>query len=131
MPFTVNKLDGEPIIIVEIRDPYDYQTDPPRMFHEIDQIASTFDDGGFVIYDCRTLDVSFNDLVAGMSAQVQGVPGSISDPRLTACLVGSSVMLRLAAEGFAKPQYGEIQVPLYDTLDDALNDLRSDRSSIA
>lgn len=130
MAHTVEKLQGEPIIVVDIHNPYDYETEPPQMFEAIRQLAE--DAGqGYVIYDCRDFDVTFGDLVAGMRAQTGGAPGSISDPNFLSIIVGSGDMLQLAANGFKQDQYGQIDVPLYPTLEDALQHARSGQAQPA
>jgi len=128
MPHSVEKLKDEPIIVVEIKNPYDYQTEPEQMFEKIERIAKKTEKQGYIIYDCRNFTVTFGDLVAGMQAQSKGTPGSISDPKFTSMIIGSDAMLKMATEGFKQDQYGKIEVPLYSTMDAAMRHARTDKS---
>ncbi len=65
--------------------------------------------------------MTFTDILMGMSAGT-GVPEDL----VRTYMVGSDELVRLAAESSAQEQYGGgIQVALYASIDEALDDIRA------
>ena len=82
----------------------------------------------YVIADVSQLSLSFGDIVQGLasafspSSDVRKVPPY--DNRVRAILIGSGTLIRLVAAGGRQDQYGNRQLEVFETLDEALAHIR-------
>jgi hypothetical protein len=74
---------------------------------------------------------SFADVMAIAKEIGAGIPGSASDPRITAVIIGTHQWTTLAIEMVKRPQFGGIQVALFNTVQDGLMALRLCRREVA
>lgn len=124
MPITVERLPNEPIIIATmtgkitadcIRDMYRFSAPI------VDEIGGPV----FRITDARVAESTFSDVVFILAEVAQEMPGSAKDPRVTPVLVGSNEWAKLVASSVGQQQYGKLNVPLYEEMDEALAYVRA------
>jgi hypothetical protein len=61
----------------------------------------------------------------GFSTQIKGTPGSMTDPNLIPiCVKVGDGAQRFAIKGFGHEAFGGLDIPLFDTLDEALAYIR-------
>jgi len=125
MPYVVKQLPNEPILLMTVSSPFDMEKDAPPLFALAAKTAEPIPGHVYCVYDLRKLELSFGDLVLGLSAQTGHVAGSMSDPNITAVMIGSSEMLKLAEKAFQQKQYGEIGIKLFGSVEDATNYVRN------
>ena len=134
MPFTVEKLPDEPIILCTYHEPFD-TTDLPQVFSQVDHLAADLTPPVYRIIDNRGLDLSFGKMVQLMAEETRGIPGSVSDPRIVAVIVTNSQLAKLGAQSVQEQdQYGKQQVVAFHTLEEALaylREMRAKRDQIA
>lgn len=119
MTAKVERLPGEPIIVVTWSSPFDVQKESPQKFADVDALIRS-DEKVYVIDDMTRLKIDFATLVAGMAAQRVKAPGSPADLRVKTILVGSGMMWELASRGAKQLQYGGFDIPLFPSLEAAL-----------
>ena len=119
MESLVEKLPNEPIILVHVR---------PHLTEssEVDEVAAACDrliEGRgpyYRITDFSQFSMTFSGLVLGMATETQHIPGSLSDPRLRNIFVGTQEMVDLGAKSARQAQYGELEIMLFASLDQAI-----------
>jgi hypothetical protein len=120
----IDKLPNEPIIIAT----YTKDQPPAEAINEVIQYtAQLLDEVEGVIYcieDLTEADITFGNAVQAMAAVTKKLPGSARDPRVKMLLVGAGSLLDFSAKAFRQMQYGELQIPLYSSIEEALADAR-------
>ena len=121
MPFMVEHIMREPIIVINWQPPFDFEAD----IIESNRAAADFADHtkGIVyrVIDAHEIDMTFGDLVTLLAAKTRNEPGSLRDPRIHTVLVGTHDLLRLKADSLRQKQYGELDIPLFPTVDEAVD----------
>jgi hypothetical protein len=121
---TINKLHNEPIIIAT----YTKDQLPAEAINEViqytAQLLEEIDGVIYCIEDLTEADMTFGNAVQAMAAVTKKQPGSARDPRVKMLLVGSGSLLDVCAKAFRQLQYGELQIPLYSSIEEALADAR-------
>jgi hypothetical protein len=123
MPYKVERLSGEPVIIVTWQGPFSEKSIVEKDFiAACDDVVSLMGSERPVVRidDVRGVKVDFGDLVVGMGVARKKLPGSPSDPSIKALIVGSGFLWDLASKGAKQLQYGAIDIPLFTSMEDAL-----------
>ena len=124
MAQSFERLGDEPIFVITIADPYDFVNDPPALFAQVAAETQTITGKYISIYDLRGLTVNFSDMVMGMAAQSRGGAGSIADSHNITLVVATSDMIKFAVEAFQQPQYGNLEIPMFETKEAAIEQAR-------
>jgi hypothetical protein len=120
MPYTVQRLPSEPIIVVSWSNPTDSAKDSLKMSAEVDALIAPDENHIYCVQDFRNLKVDFSSMVTGMATQREKRPGAAGDPRLRTIMVGSGLLWELASKGAKQLQYGGLDIPLFSSVDDAV-----------
>ncbi len=118
MPATLEKLSDRPIYLIRYSDPFA----PDQVMSVFSEIGRTADQVQpvYVINDLSQLAMNFSEMMLGMREAALGGPGTAADPRTRHVLVGSHELLQLTSEALKQEQYGQRNVPLFMTIDEAL-----------
>lgn len=125
MPCNVTRLTEGPIIVVEVINPFNFESDMHLMFSQTAEAANAVEGKFFLIYDVRHLLMDFSELVQGIGRQRLGEPGSMTDPRALPIVVANSEVARLGTESMSQPQYGGVKIPFFEDLEAALAYIRT------
>jgi hypothetical protein len=125
MSYTFERFPNEPIAICTFKQPYDPKADAQGAAEELIKMLASIQGDVYYIADLRNINVSFSDLAVGL-AQAFKTPGSpYANPRLKTFTVGSGELVRIGVETTARSQaYGNVQVRLFTSLEDALEQVR-------
>jgi hypothetical protein len=129
MKFTVERLPNEKIVVFTFGKDYQPGKDSPEMVATIAGKLGADETGVYVVYDARDLKMSFGDLVIAMANQAQKAAGTMADTRMHPVTVGTSEMLKLGNAAFAQEQYGGIKIPMFDSIEAALQYARDQLQS--
>lgn len=126
MTYTITQLPNEPITIVVQEDPFDPVNDSMAVAAFLIQWLEKTTGDLYLVGDMRGVNISFSDLVAGMAA-AYATPGSpYNNPRLKTYTIATSELLELGAKAAAaQRQYGNANVKLYATPEEALAEIRA------
>lgn len=119
IPVTVVRPTDEPILIATFVGHVDSDM-MLEMFRASDALTR---EGETIIYrisDCREANTHFADMMRIVSEAGRGLPGSSTDPRFHPVLVGTQAMVKLVADMLKQQKNGGLQVPIFHTIDDAL-----------
>lgn len=127
MPAFAEKLPNEPIIILAVSDPSDKLADEMKAAYvDIARWAVEIDGPYIRITDATGLNITFGEFVKVLSAASTSGPGSASDPNATTLLVATDDLVKFAAEALAQEQYGNLNIGLFESRDDALAHARAE-----
>jgi hypothetical protein len=125
MPYRISRFDQEPIIHVEIFDPYDSITESPGRLKAVAELLEG-DEKVYHIFDLSGFSMDFSKLVTGLGVVTATVPGSFTDPRLITVVVGASPMVKMGVEALKQSQYKGLLVHRFDTVEEALVYIRGE-----
>lgn len=122
MSVRVERVPGEPIVIVKYVDPREPAAQQVRSTSE--QIVNVTADISGMIYrinDVREYNLTYKEIALGLAEETTaGLPGLVSDPRVCSITVGSSHYVKLGTQAARQPQYGELEIKLFESMDEAL-----------
>jgi hypothetical protein len=124
MAITIEPLAGEPVILVRIEGYVD-ATAVRELDLETDRLRQ--DEHVYRIADVEAMDTSLPDMLAIITQQSQGAPGSITDSHVTTLLVGGNPWLAFIRETFARQRSGAARIPTFASVDEALVYVRFQR----
>lgn len=121
MPATVEKILGTPIVIVTYYGHVSVE-DTRAVFAQITGLVDTY---GAPIYRITCVaaddaDMSFDEVMLMASFSSKGLRGSATDPDVITVLVGEHVLIDLFAEAMQQDAFGGVDIPILDTIDEAL-----------
>ncbi len=126
MPVTVQKMADENIILVAYESPYKVSETTESM-EVIQQIVEQAVGVTYLIVDLSRLNMTFSDMVQGLAASTSGRQGwSVKDPRTRMVVVGANKLIEFGVKAVNQTQYGGINIPLFDTMDEALAYVRAE-----
>jgi hypothetical protein len=123
MPLPVEKLPDVPIVILTYAD----NTEADDVHRAFAQVAHYLQQDQFlyVVNDLSHLtNVNFGAMVMGAAEVSKAGPGSLADPRTQHILVGEHLLIKMSGEAMKQDQYGKHEVPVFPTVDAALEYVR-------
>lgn len=124
MPFKVEMLPDEPIVLVSVTEPFDLKADIHAF---VDDLLSALDRASQPVYevmDVRALKLSFSTIVdaLALTTRSDSVKRIDKHPKLKAwIIVLDNDLLRIGANALGQDQYGGKAVPIFPTLEQALD----------
>lgn len=119
MAIVVSRIPNEPIIVATLEGDLTVEQFK-EMFIRSVEITKEIGGHVFRITDARNVTATFGELFGIIAAASKGVPGSTTDPNVTPILVGSNQMVKLAAQAFRQKQFGGVEIPLFQKMEDAM-----------
>jgi hypothetical protein len=121
MPVQVSQLPNEHILLCVYSDPLDVG-DLRQIETQSVTLAAAWEGPVFRIGDIRNLNISFGDLVVTLAdASKSGNPGSLADPKFKdIVVVVPGTLAALGALSMGQKQYGAVNIPMFESLDEAL-----------
>ncbi len=123
MPVRVTRLPGEPIIVAEVRDRMDVES-IRSIFSETVALASDVDGYVYRIVDFLNAQASIRDMANALVESSKRAPGSTIDPRVKPVMVAGHNRIRFLFDAMRRKEFGGIEVPVFDTMDEALTYVR-------
>jgi hypothetical protein len=123
MSYAVKLLPGEPVIIVSFSLPFDPLNDVPEAYTEAAELSQTLRDTVFLLSDVSAVNLNLDDLINGLAMLRDALPKT-KEYRLIG--IGSSDMVKRAAQAMTQAQYGSVDVSLFSSLNDALARIRAE-----
>jgi hypothetical protein len=121
MSFRVERLAGEPILLVTVPEDFDVKNDLPAAIKQIREILDGSEEPVYHTHDVHPFQMSFDDMMAAMRLLTQGEMAILRHPNIREVLVAADdTMIRAAAKALALVPYGGLPVRVFETLDEAL-----------
>jgi hypothetical protein len=126
MPFYVEPLENDPIILITVMPPSDALSDPAHIIQECAQLMAGMGGPIYRIADLSQMDLQFSEVAFTLNEERSGRPGSMTDPRVRNVFIGCQSMVQMAAKSAGQAQYGGISVPVFASLDEAMAHIQSE-----
>src|SRR5512140_3442202 len=120
MPANIQRLAGQPIIVTTVTDPFDVYKELPLAEKRFREMADTIEGTVYRVIDISQWNIKFTDLVQGLAFDTREDGGLSRNARVHTVIVGSSLMARIGAEAAKQRQYGEVDQPIFGSMDEAL-----------
>lgn len=121
MNFSIEKLSDEPIIICTLGVHFDPVDDYPTFWPQLGQAIEGMEAPIYRITHLLSKDYDFGQMTVAIAEETRnGFPGSIGDPRVRSVLVSQAAMVQLGIESLQQEQYGQLDHPIFGTLEEAL-----------
>lgn len=128
--FTTQKLPNEPIILSVMSEDYAISQNMSETDSVIVGLLDASPEKLFVISDISKVSFSFDDVIQGSSQGARGANPPWHHPKAWKTIfVTPSKMVRLAAAGLKTMAFGNLEVMVFDTLDEALAYCRAEIAS--
>lgn len=124
MPVTVYKLEDEDILIATFTG-HIVAEDIATMYQRSENLIQHLMPPVYRISDFRLTSSSPPEAIAALKIALNAAGGSTTDPRIRPVLLGDNRWARLAQDAMRMEQYGGINMPLFNTMGDALKYARS------
>lgn len=126
MRYSVERLDGEAILVFSLGKDFRVQRDSASAREELASALDALGAEAYMVTDFSGAALSFTDLVIRLRDETRGLPGSLSDPRIRRNIfIGSDDMVDLAAESLRQTQYGKVDVMIFRDVPTAVEFLRA------
>jgi hypothetical protein len=128
MVFAVSKLPGEPILIVTLDLPLEQHLQSWRsLTAALARFVTEAERGIAVVFDLRDQEVSFSDILIGISELQASAADWIVDPNMSLVIVGEHPMLDITARRV--DQQFHFLPPRFATMEEALAQIRAARDA--
>ena len=121
MCFSVELLQGEPIVIVTVQPTFDPLINYDSLFSQLGSVLRGVPGPIYRITELLAGQITFSDMTTAIEQEANsGKPGSTGDARIRSILVSRALLAQTAVSTIARDQYGGLDVPLFGTLSEAL-----------
>ncbi|PJF38816.1 MAG: hypothetical protein CUN55_16180 [Phototrophicales bacterium] len=123
MPVTITKDPDANIVIATYSDPF-RDSDVEQVMIET---SKYYDPNGEMLYsvsDASQLHLTFSDLVVALAKATRSEGWRVGAPNSVTIFVGNDEMVRMGREALKRPQYGGVEVHLFNDIDEALGWVR-------
>jgi len=124
----VKKLPDEPIVLVTLPKGYDLKANLSQSIPGYLRLLETFDTPVFWIVDASAVDMKVDELMIGATLVARGEHPLYHHPKIRQVIyVTSSELMKAAAAGMQDEVFGQVNIKLFDNVQDALSYARSSR----
>lgn len=125
MSFKVEKLPDEPIIVATIHEDYDLVNEIPLSDRAVRDILQTVDEPQSYIIHFE-LQLSFDEILLGATKVARGQDPLWHHPYIKqVILVSNDASMKISAAGMSADMFGNLNIQVFETLEDALDYVRS------
>lgn len=125
---TANKLPNEPIVIITLSGSSADLSNREQEQMNLRSILSSVAEPVFLILDLADAQLSLEDIMRGASDAFRGDNPTFKSPNIRQILhVSDNPTLELAAEGVASEVFGNVDVQIFKTLEEALAYARAEQ----
>lgn len=128
MTVTVNRPTDEPIILITCQKPMDWTQEFHAALEEMVRLRDSLEGCSkyYAIVDVSAVTMGFSEVVLALGEAHEASKKHREDMPVSLSLVGSGGLMELASKAMGQQQYGKYHMPLYTSLDKALEIARAD-----
>jgi len=121
MSFTIVKYPNEPIIVQTFNADYNVALEMPVSNPAIYSAIDAAPEDKVFLIDIFNFSIALDDIIKSASTVARGEKSLWHHPKLKqVILVTTDEVLRMSAKGMASQAFGGLQIPVFETLDEAL-----------
>ncbi len=126
MPAIVERVPDEPIITITFVDEIGSRSDVHQTLHEIGRYMEEINAPLYLLYDTRTLKITFGGMVASLAEFTTEGLKILPDLPVRTVVIGTNELVRLASKAAGQDQYGGHKVVMVETMEEALAHIRAE-----
>jgi hypothetical protein len=115
--YTVKKIEGEPVILIQFHTDFDAHTEAQKAFEASAQLLSEQTEPVFTIWDVRK---SVSDLQSIMEGANVSRTNATHPNERGSIVVTDNEIVKLAMQGLNSEVYGNVVIPVFEDIDGAL-----------
>ena len=119
MAYEIEKIDGEPIIVVTYKEPYSPNEDVIQTNRLVAKYLDDIEGPVYLINDIRQVRLSFTSMVQTMAAAFRDETTLEAD-RIKGVAVGAGRMLKMMVDSAKQMQFGNVNIDMFDTPEEAI-----------
>lgn len=132
MPYRVEKLANEPILVTCVENPFNVGEEFPQYVEAVVKALDESPEPLFFISDAVGLKVNFGDVVAGLAFVTKGKLTYVNHPNMRRMIaIADSDLIRMAVNAVGQKQYGGHRTEVYPTTEAALISIRKELAEVA
>jgi len=124
-PYTVQKLVDEPIVVTSFYEDYRLAIHGQQANLDIAEALNTDAELRFCIFDTLAMSISFNDILQGTALAIQQYKLLKNPNAIEVVLITDKSFMKAAMEGLRNPLFGNIRIPVFNTVEAGLAYARS------
>jgi hypothetical protein len=138
MPYKVELVPDEPIVIVTLSEPFDWEKDIRATTARVADLTRHMDGPIYRISNMKQVSLDFSEVVTALASATRVEEGGLNDPRFRVVFISQEALIDLAefgARSASQEQYGVAEpIKVFTDLDEALRhiraELKTDRPSV-
>jgi hypothetical protein len=132
MPYKVEKLPDEPILVTAVINPFKVSEEFPLYVEAVVKALDEASEPLYFISDAVGLKVTFGDVVSGLAFVTKGKVTYVNHKNMRKMIaIADSDLIRMAVNAVGQKQYGEYVAQVYPTTEAALEDIRKELAGVA
>jgi hypothetical protein len=128
--YKIEKMADEPVVICTLEKGFNLGRDTAPYAKELQALLDSQPEQVYLITDARQLEVSFGDLIQGLTVVARGDLAVVRHPKIINLItVGRSALLDLGSNALKQAQYGSLNIPVqvYTRMEDAWSFIQKDK----
>lgn len=126
MNYKIEVLPNEPIMLYTMLEQFSMAQDGPQAQDEAREILEQSSQPMFMILDVTGRSVTLDDVVHGASQSARGKQPILQHPKVRkVILVATSSIVKIATKGLNTATFGNVDISVFGTVDEALTYVRS------
>jgi hypothetical protein len=131
MPYRVEKLSNEPILVTAVENPFKVSEEFPQYVEAVVKALDESPEPLFFISDATGLKVSFGDVVSGLAFVTKGKVTYVNHPNMRRMIaIADSDLIRMAVNALGQKQYGGYRTEVYPSTEAALEAIRKELAEL-
>ncbi len=128
MPVKVSALPDKPVVLATLLGQITLD-DATYIFQQTHELRQTMPEHIYRVTDAREATSSVADMIQIIRSGADDIPSATNDPTITIVFVGKSQWSKLFIDAMRQQQFGQVHIPLFNTLDEALEFIEDDMQS--
>jgi hypothetical protein len=117
MSFSVEKMVGEPVILIQFHADFDAHTEAQKAFEASAKLLAEQTEPVFAIWDVRQSSTDLQSIMEGANVSRTNVTPA---NELGSIVVTNNPAVKLAMQGMNSDVYGNVIVPVFEEINEAL-----------
>jgi len=130
MSYTITHKPELNTLIATFTQPFAVARDATAITKVLQQWLADTDGEVFYIADMRQVTISLQELTQGLTIAFRDPQSPYANPRLKTYTIGSDILIRMGGKAAAqRDQYGQVNMEIYASLEEALEKIQVRRAS--
>ena len=122
MPYTIDKLPDEPILLIHSTMGEDKLREMTEAIAEIARILDEQTETVFMVVDMRDVSMGLDDIVQAATLSARGRNPMLHHPNIRETIyVLTDVLIKTAVKGLGSATFGQLKAHIFDTVEEALD----------